>query len=260
MDFPATIAVSGVSAWLVTLFLGLVFGSFASAIAYRMPRNIGWVSARSLCPACGHQLSSLDLVPVFSWLLLRGRCRHCRAAIGWRYPAIELTTLLVCLLVNTMLGLNGASLLVMMAIPFLAAMIAIDLEFMILPDHGNLILGVLGLGYVLATSGSVMGAIGSGLCYALLLFILGWVMARLLKRDAVGLGDVKFFAVAGIWLGVSMMPVFLVLSGVCGMVMGCFWKIYLKRDHFPFGPALIASLVLCVIFAAEIRGFLPFFF
>lgn len=70
---------------------GLIIGSFATALVYRLPRGLDWVSARSRCPSCGHVLGVPDLVPVFSWLFLRGRCRHCGTKIPARYPLIELS-------------------------------------------------------------------------------------------------------------------------------------------------------------------------
>jgi leader peptidase (prepilin peptidase)/N-methyltransferase len=204
-------------------------------------------------------LSTPDLIPFFSWALLRGRCRHCRARIGWRYPVIELCTMLACLLVQGMMGLHAASIILMIAMPFLVAMIAIDLEFMILPDQINIILGVLGAVFIALNSvyapflalkhGLIAAAI-----YAGLVFIVGWVLGRVLKKEALGLGDVKFFAVAGLWLGVGLLPAFLMLSGVCGVIMGAFWKVIVKKDVFPFGHALIVSFVLCVLFQAQIQG------
>lgn len=70
--------------------VGLCVGSFVTALAYRLPRGENWVSARSRCTACNHALGAVDLVPVLSWVFLRGRCRHCGTRISARYPAIEL--------------------------------------------------------------------------------------------------------------------------------------------------------------------------
>ncbi len=69
---------------------GLCLGSFMTALVYRLPRGLNWTTDRSRCPSCGHALGVPDLVPVFSWLALRGRCRHCRTPIPARYPLIEL--------------------------------------------------------------------------------------------------------------------------------------------------------------------------
>lgn len=70
--------------------LGACLGSFMTALAYRLPRGLDWVSDRSRCTSCGHALGMPDLVPIFSWVFLRGRCRHCGADVSARYPAIEL--------------------------------------------------------------------------------------------------------------------------------------------------------------------------
>jgi leader peptidase (prepilin peptidase)/N-methyltransferase len=70
--------------------LGLCLGSFTTALVYRLPRRLNWTTERSRCPACHHVLGPLDLVPLFSWLFLRGQCRYCRAPISARYPLIEL--------------------------------------------------------------------------------------------------------------------------------------------------------------------------
>lgn len=160
---------SGPPAWVVTVFLGLVLGSFASAMAYRIPRGVSWVSARSACTSCGHVLSALDLIPFFSWAFLRGRCRHCRAVIGWRYPLIELSTLLACLAVQGVWGFHYPALSTMLAMPFLVAAVAIDFEFMILPDQINLILAGLGAVFaVLVSSGGFWPALGQAVFAAFL--------------------------------------------------------------------------------------------
>lgn len=246
---------AGLPGWIMAVLLGLVFGSFASAMTYRIPRHVSWVSQRSACPSCGHALGFPDLIPLFSWVFLRGRCRHCRAAIGWRYPAIELATLALCLLVFGFYGFSWAALVLMAAMPFLVALAAIDLEYMILPDQLNIILGALGLVFVAVSGQPVLYAVLAGVFYAGLVFAVGWVLTKILKKDALGFGDVKFFAAAGIWLGIALLPVFLILSGVFGVGIGIVWKYILKKDIFPFGPALIASLVACMVFHAQIGAF-----
>ena len=263
MEILYGIDMAGPPGWLMAALAGLVFGSFASAMTYRIPRGLSWVSGHSACPSCGHALSVPDLIPFFSWLFLRGRCRHCRAAIGWRYPAIELATLVLCLLVYGAYGFSWAALALMAAMPFLVALVAIDLEHMILPDQLNIILGVLGLVFaaVAAGAGGPLRAAGvallAGVFYAGLIFAVGWAMSKILRKDALGLGDVKFFEAAGIWLGVAFLPIFLILSGVFGVILGLAWKVFLHKDRFPFGPALIASFIACAVFYAQIQALWP---
>ncbi len=253
-----TVLLSGPLSWVVVGLLGLILGSFSSAISYRIPRGLSWGSARSACPQCGHVLLPIDLVPFFSWAFLRGRCRYCQHEIGWRYPMIEIGTLLSCLAVQAIMGFTPQSVILILAVPFLIAMISIDIEFMILPDQINIILAVLGVIFTVLSSPYAFGsalsqaAIAATL-YAGLVFILGWGGSRLLKKDTLGFGDVKFFAVAGVWLGVTALPGFLILSGGFGVLLGMFWKILLKQERFPFGPALIAALFMGVLFGRQIQ-------
>ena len=257
MDF------SGIPGVILSILIGLCFGSFATAMVWRIPRGQSWIATRgkmehSACPSCGHRLGFFDLIPIVSWAVLKGRCRYCQAAIGWHYPSIELLTVLLCVFINCAMGITLPSLILMLAIPFLVALIAIDLEYMILPNQLNFILWALGIGYV-----SVIGGIGAlsqaliaSLIYAVLSYVTGWVVGKALKKEAMGFGDVKFFAVAGLWLGITVLPAFLFLSGVAGIVIGLFWKIIWKKEHFPFGPALIVSFFLCIIFLQQINALL----
>ena len=244
---------SGPPAFVLVLMLGLILGSFASAMSWRIPRHESWVRARSACTSCGHLLGVADLVPFFSWLFLRGKCRHCRAPIGLRYPLIELTTLILCLLVHATAGLTLPGIIMMLAMPFLVALIVIDLDHMILPDQLNIILFGLGVAFVLANApGTIVLAALAAAVYAGLLFVMGWVMSRLLKKDAVGFGDVKFMIAAGMWLGLPMLPAFLILSGLCGVAFGLIWKLAGRSAVFPFGPALILALLTCLLLRGEI--------
>lgn len=258
MDF------SGPGGVLLSILIGLCLGSFATAMTWRIPRGKSWIATKgkaehSACPSCGHRLGFLDLIPFFSWAALRGRCRYCRAPIGRRYPAIELLTLALCVGINLVYGITIPGLIMMLAMPFLVALVAIDLEHMILPNQLNLILWALGCAYICTTQNGGEGlqqALISSLVYAVLSFVTGWAVSKVLKKDAMGFGDVKFFAVAGLWLGLQALPAFLMLAGVSGVVMGLFWRIIWKKERFPFGPALIVSFLICLIGLSQINSLL----
>jgi prepilin signal peptidase PulO-like enzyme (type II secretory pathway) len=241
--------------------IGLVLGSFASAVSWRAPRGISWIAfrgktGRSVCPSCDHCLSCRDLIPLLSWLMLKGRCRYCGAGIGIRYPLIELSTMLGCLAAYAVYGFTAAGFVMIAAMPVLAALAAIDFEHMILPDWLNAMLAMLGLAFIAATgAGDMPEAMIAACVYAALAWGLGWGMRQLLKKDALGMGDVKFFAVAGLWLGLSALPLFLIFSGLAGIVVGLFWKILRREALFPFGPALILSLLTCRLLLPQIQSF-----
>lgn len=239
--------------------LGLCLGSFATALIARIPEGRSWIgssrgAARSACPQCGHKLGVLDLIPLFSWLYLRGRCRYCRQKIGARYPATECLALLMCVAIYAAYGWSAPGVILLLAVPFLVAMLVIDLDHMILPDQLQIILFVLGLAFIYTLGGfdAMPGALAGALIYGGLAFLLAQGGALILKRDALGMGDVKFFAVAGLWLGWPLLPAFLMIAGLAGVTLGLVWKFVVKSPRFPFGPALIFSLFILLLQRAPV--------
>jgi len=236
------------------IFCGLVFGSFASALTYRVPRSLPWVTKgqsehglRSACPSCKALLTPRDLIPIFSWVLSGGKCRRCANAIPKTYPICELLTLAGCLGIYAAYGLTIFSLPFLLMVPFLVALMMIDFEHMILPNQ--LVAILFGLGTVVLAMrflltpelSALIPYISGAILYGLFSWGLGALMAKILKKEALGFGDVKFFAAAGIWLGLPVLGQFCIGAGVLGVVIGIIWQKLTKQPVFPFGPALILS-------------------
>lgn len=246
---------------IIVLLFGLILGSFATALAWRIPRGISWVRgdkekpgkmARSTCVKCKKELKIQDLIPVFSYLTLKGKCRYCGHGIDRRYLLIELLTAAGCLGVYFVWGFTVPAFIIMLAVCLLVALLAIDMAHMILPDQLNVMLAVLaatlivyqllvydfsygfGRQAIIKLSGMVV--------FAIVAWGAGWLVGKVLKKDALGLGDVKFFAVSGLWLGIHYLPFFLIFSGFTGVLFGIFYRCHLKQPLFPFGPALILAL------------------
>lgn len=238
---------TGLEAFFV-LMVGLCFGSFVTLASYRLPRDEDIFVTPSRCPACRTALTACDLVPVFSWLAQGGRCRHCAAPVHWRYPVIELVTATVFLLIAQRAGLTWeAALLALLGVGLLV-MIVVDLEHMLIPDEVHLLLLPAGLAYRFlsgAAWGEVLGGLALGLGIGLILrFGYRWVR----HKEGLGLGDVKFLAMAGLWLGVLPLVPYLFLSGVLGVATALIWRALGRGKVFPFGPALALALFLCVLY------------
>lgn len=250
---------------ILVALLGLALGSFASVIAYREARGLSWFSLRahkggevmagerSACPHCKKILRAADLVPLFSWAFLRGRCRYCAVSIPARYPLLELASMALCVTAYTLIGPGAAAFTLIAAVPFLLALLVIDLEQMILPDRLMAVLAGLGLirpGFMAVEAGGaiVLHAGLAALVYGVFAWALGRFMAFALKKEALGMGDVKFFAVAGLWLGFWALPAFCVVSGLAGIVFALIWRRRTGKTVFPFGPALIVSFYVMVVF------------
>lgn len=245
----------------VVVIIGLVLGSFSTALAYRVPRGIPWIVAaekkpvRSQCVHCQKNLAVRDLVPVFSWLVNRGCCRFCGRDISVQYPLTELGALLACLGAYITFGFTPEAFFVIACVPFLMALLLIDLERMILPDQLVAAVGVLGVlrlvtefySYGITGQEALFEYAAGFLIYGWTSWLMGAVMTYILGRSALGFGDVKFFAVAGLWLGVSNLGWFFVMAGFLGMLIAIIWKIAGRGVVFPFGPSLIVSFYVLLV-------------
>lgn len=192
--------------------LGLVAGSFLATLVVRWPRG-ETLWGRSHCDSCGRQLGWSDMLPLLSFVVARGRCRQCHAAINWRHPAIELAAALIGFAAFAVVpgpeGLAGALLGWL-----LLALLALDAEHLWLPDA--LTMPLLGAGLLLGQGAMadrlLAAAIGGG---ALLLIALAYRLVR--HRDGLGLGDVKLMAGLGAWLGWQALPLLLLLAALLGL-------------------------------------------
>ncbi len=256
--------------------VGLCLGSFCTAITFRELNDLSWgVSSknknnksqnisphRSCCPSCHHPLNALDLIPLISWCVVKGKCRYCQHAIGWIYPLTELTAMMAALLTYIAMGFTLSAFIVLALIPFLLALTIIDLKEMILPNRLVLIVGLIGLLFnVVEQLHLGVGLIGilpylaAGLLFGGVAWLIGAITSWALKKEALGMGDVKFFIAAGIWLGPLDLPDFCLFSGLLGIIMGALWRWANGSNLFPFGPALIVSLFCLVLLDFSIIDF-----
>jgi leader peptidase (prepilin peptidase)/N-methyltransferase len=201
--------------WLLVV-IGLAVGSFLNVVIYRLPRQRSLVWPGSACPRCGAAIRWYDNVPVLGWLLLRGRCRDCKAPISVRYPVVELTTMGAFLACYWVFGSDPLIVPRLILAAGLIALFAIDLEHQILPDLITLPGIALGLAFALflppGVRDALLGAvIGGG---ALWLIAEGW--SRLRNVEAMGFGDVKMLAMIGAFLGWKLVIVTFVLSSLVG--------------------------------------------
>ncbi|MCL2285283.1 MAG: prepilin peptidase [Firmicutes bacterium] len=181
--------------------IGLLFGSFANVVIYRLPRKISVIKPPSACPSCQRRLSAVDLVPIFSWVILHGRCRMCKAKISVRYPLVEL----MCGLLFASMARFSPTLSVIPLCIFAFVLLTvsfIDRDTREIPDV-LLIFGAIAsvlwvaLPYSLTWQNALLGVIAG----AVPLLLIDRIALLLWKKDGFGYGDVKLMAVVGIFLG-----------------------------------------------------------
>ena len=243
-------------AWCVILsaMLGAAFGSFLHCAAWRISRGESFVSGRSRCPECGHTLGFFDLIPLMSWLFLRGRCRRCGAKIPVRYFLAELFFALVtvaCLLRFgcTVLCLRNWGFLCCL---FLLSMV--DAEIREIPD-GVLIAGaviwLVALPFLWTGWTDALLHVAAGVVWGGVLLLLSLLMDRVLKKESLGGGDVKLLALIGLYLG--FLPTLFAVIAACilGLIQA-FLTGKRRGAAFPFGPALSLAAALMLFFGGAV--------
>lgn len=227
---------------LSTLVLGPFVGSFIGLISLRLPAERPWALSRSACDGCGRTLGLVDLVPMLSYLALRGRCRTCRATIPPRYPLLEAA----CLGIAgwSALSQTGAMIPVTALLGWMLLLIAvIDAEHLWLPDRLTLPLGLTGavLTVGLGLADPWVPVLGAAVGYGALTAI-AWTYRRIRGHDGLGGGDPRLLGAIGAWVGWQGLPSVLVWTCVAGLSVAAAQLVVrrsLARDQqLPFGTFL----------------------
>jgi leader peptidase (prepilin peptidase)/N-methyltransferase len=230
---------------------GLLIGSFLNVVAYRLPRGESLVKPRSRCTSCGEEVRPYDNVPVLSWLLLRGRCRHCGTRISARYPAVELVTALVFAAVAIVRGVDAE---LALTLPFAAMLIAvanIDLEHRIVPNKIVLPMAVWGVGATAVVRPEFLpeSLIAGAAAFTALL------LAALAHPGGMGMGDVKLAGVMGVYLGASIAPALLaafLLGSLVGVALLVRHGAGARKQGVPFAPFMALGGLLGLLAGPEI--------
>ncbi|MBM4233656.1 MAG: prepilin peptidase [Gammaproteobacteria bacterium] len=258
------LALSGVLPAVAAL-AGLLVGSFLNTVIHRLPRILerDWraqcaelagepeppraarydlVTPRSHCPACGTPIRALHLVPVLSWLLLRGRCAACGTTISPRYPLVELASGCAFVAVAVRFGPTVECVAALIITGFLLALAVIDLDTHFLPDQLTLPLLWLGL------AASLAGDIRSAVMGAIIGYLVLWSVYQAFKlatgKEGMGYGDFKLLAALGAWLGPAALLPIVLASSVAGAAIGLVLIFFFGRAReqpLAFGPYLAAA-------------------
>lgn len=210
----------------------------------------------SHCPRCTHKIQWYENIPIISWLLLRGRCSHCKTSISLRYPSVELLTALLSGLVIYHFGVSAVGLSALILVWTLIALTGIDFDTQLLPDRFTFPLAGLGLavnsqGWFVTPTQSIWGL--------LLGFLSLWIVVKVFylitKKQGMGQGDFKLLAVLGAWLGPLMLPFIILLSSLLGSVVGiALLKKHGESKPFAFGPYIAIAGIIALLYGSDITS------
>ena len=254
--------------------VGLCVGSFLNVVIHRVPKMLerGWaaqcaelrgetpavlpaynlVVPRSACPSCGHGITALENVPLLSWLVLKGKCSSCGAAIAGRYPAVELLGAALAVAAIWRFGPTWQAVAACVLLWTLVALTFIDFDSQLLPD--NLTLPLLWAGLLanmfdlfVPLKTAVIGAVAGYLS----LWVVYWLFKLIRGKEGMGYGDFKLLAALGAWLGWQMLPLIVLLSSVVGATIGIMLIVFRGREHgvpLAFGPYLAIAGAIALFF------------
>jgi len=246
------------------ILAGLLIGSFLNVCIFRLPRDLSVVRpARSFCPSCEKTIAWYDNIPVASYVMLGGRCRHCKERISLRYPLVEVATAVLFGVCVAALGWSLPALKYCIFSAIMVTLIATDIEERILPDEftiGGAAIGLifsafvpveLGLAVIVmpfaiatrwrSVADAVIGAGGAGGVF----WLIGWGFEKIRHREGLGLGDVKMVAMIGAFLGLSQTLVTMFAASLLGSIVGLTYIFATRKKaseyHLPFGSFIGAA-------------------
>lgn len=214
--------------------MGSVIGSFLNVLAYRIPIKESIIKGRSHCTSCGKQILNRDLIPIFSWIFLGGRCRSCKEKISPRYMIVELVTALSYLAAFLVIGLDIKLVYALLLFPVLITLSLWDIDRKEIPYTCSIIIAVLGIASFFTAEmpwyEHLIGAAVIAVPFAVLCFL-----------GAMGGGDVQLMAAAGLLLGWNIIPAAMI-GIILGAISGIIIKSLTKRNLIVFGPFLSVGI------------------
>jgi leader peptidase (prepilin peptidase)/N-methyltransferase len=239
------------------LMFGLCIGSFLNVCIYRLPSSMSIVNpSRSICPKCNSTISFYDNIPVFSYLWLKGRCRHCQAPISLRYPLVELMTGIIAVDIFFMYGPTLEGAIYFIFISSLLVITFIDIDHKIIPDVISLPGIPIGLAASFALPAmtfktALLGMLAGGVS----LWIVAWSYSLITRKEGMGGGDIKLLAMIGAFIGWKGVIFTIFAASVAGTFVGITIMLVKGKNlkfAIPFGPFLSIGAMSYLFFGEKI--------
>lgn len=243
--------------YIYIFLLGTVIGSFLNVLIYRLPRQESIITPPSHCPECGEYLKVRDLIPIFSFLLSRGKCRYCAKAISWQYPVVELLTGFLFILLYFKYGFNTDSIFILFLIMVLVVCSFIDLKYKIIPNKITYPVFFVGLMYsFFFSNNSLLTTLYNIIIPAGFLFLLALII-----KNSMGMGDIKYVAMIGSFLGWVNTMSGIFLGSIIGLIISLvliLFNVISRESKIPFAPFISLGIIIVLFCGEKLFHFLYF--
>ena len=234
--------------YFIIFLYGIVFGSFLNVLIYRLPLKENIATEHSHCMTCGEKIQWYDLIPLVSYIILGGKCRHCKAKISPQYPIIEATNGIAYVIVFLVHGFNAVSILMCFAFSIFLVISVIDWRTFEIPFSLNVAIGVLAVIRIILDHKNLLDYL-IGFCVISGFMLICLFIGRAIKGiDAFGGGDIKLMAAAGMMLGWKAIIIAFVMGCILGSVIHLLRMKLTNEDHvLAMGPYLAAGILLAAL-------------
>ncbi len=248
--------------YLILFFIfGLIIGSFCNVVAFRRSKNESIIYPRSHCPNCNHTLSPIELIPVFSYLIQKGRCKHCKEKISVFYPINEILTAVLFMISYYVLGFSWNLVLAIVLSTFFVIVVVTDLNYYIIPDEITIFYSIV----ILIINAFRFGTTSyKYLIYGLIMFLFMYLLMKignlLFKQESLGGGDIKLLFALG--LTQPLITSFFAIALACFIALPISGYFYFKKKDkiIPFGPFLIIAFLILLLLNIEPTSLYNFLF
>ena len=247
--------------YIIVFILGSIWGSFSNVCIHRLPDNKGVARGRSYCPSCKKQIRWYDNIPIFSYVLLKAKCRDCSAKINVKYFLVELVCALSFVWFFYLFGLSLTTLLFFILSIFFVIIFFIDLKHFIIPNELTFPLMAIGLFKSFDSNlnqylfPNFLNSVIGGVAGYLIIWMIIFIYKRLRNKEGMGLGDAKLLSAIGFWFGWISIPFILFFSSFIALVLAIPSLMNKSKNlssQIPFGPYLILGCVLYLLLLDKI--------
>ncbi len=245
---------------IIVFIYGLLLGSFYNVVGYRLPNNLSIVSPGSFCPKCKHALKWYELIPVFSFLIQKGKCRKCGCRISLFYPFIELLTGILFLLSYLVFGFSLNFVFAILISSFFVIVIVSDFSYLIIPDEVTIffVIASLVLHIFMGWNALLDSLIGSIFLFGIM-YIIMLLGNKAFKEETLGGGDIKLMLFIGTFLSPFEGLFHIFLSSLVAAPFAIFCYFSKKNRVIPFGPFLLLALLVMYLTKLDIQALLNYF-
>lgn len=247
--------------YLIFFFItGLVFGSFYNVVGLRLGKGESLVKPRSHCPNCNHVLKFYELIPVLSYIFLRGKCKKCKQKISIMYTLIELFTAILFVLSYYVYGFSYDLVLSIILCSLFMIIVVTDLNYYIIPDSIIIVFGIFIFVYNIITKGflDACSYVVFGLIMFLFMFALMKIGNVLFKEESLGGGDIKLMGILGMTFKPFLSFASLTLAAFLALPCSIYFMISKKDKIIPFGPFIVAAFIIIMFTGIDARDVVDF--